>query len=72
MTAIFRDTKIFGKLPRQHCTDTLWAENFTEIALSRTVKEIEENLCFAIFGKNSRIQNGRQFGDFLRHFLDTL
>ena len=34
-------------------------ENFDEIALSRTVKEIEANLCFAIFGKNSKIQNGR-------------
>ena len=32
-----------------------------EIALSRTVKEIEANLCFAIFGKNSKIQNGRHF-----------
>ena len=36
-------------------------ENFDEIALSRTVKEIEGNLCFAIFGKNSKIQNGRHF-----------
>ena len=26
-------------------------ENFDEIPLSRTVKEIEGNLCFAIFGK---------------------
>ena len=32
-----------------------------EIALSRTVKEIEANLCFAIFGKNSKNQNGRHF-----------
>ena len=39
--------------------DTLWVENFDEIALSRTVKEIEA--CFAIFGKNSKIQNGRHF-----------
>ena len=39
----------------------LWVENFDEIALSRMVKEIEANLCFAIFGKNSKIQNGRQF-----------
>ena len=31
------------------------------MALSRTVKEIEGNLCFAIFGKNSKIQNGRHF-----------
>ena len=26
-----------------------WVENFDEIALSRTVKEIEANLCFSIF-----------------------
>ena len=58
----------------------LWVENFDEIALSRTVKEIEANLCFAIFGKNSKIQNGRQFwggekffGNLQRlHSLDTL
>ena len=35
-------------------SDTLWVENFDEIALSCTVKEIEANLCFAIFGKNSK------------------
>ena len=51
----------FGKLQRLHSLDTLWVENFDEIALSRTVKEIEANLCFAIFGKNSKIQNGRHF-----------
>ena len=49
------------KLPRVQCSDTLWVENFAEIALSHTVKEIEANLCFAIFGKNSKIQNGRHF-----------
>ena len=41
--------------------DILWVENCDEIALSRTVKEIEAILCFAIFGKNSKIQNGRHF-----------
>ena len=46
---------------RVHCSDTLWVENFDEITLSRMVKEIETNLCFAIFGKNSKIQNGRHF-----------
>ena len=46
--------KILGKLQRLHSLDTLWVENFDEIALSRTVKEIEANLCFAIFGKNSK------------------
>ena len=46
---------------RVHSLDTQWVENFDEITLSRTVKEIEANLCFAIFGKNSKIQNGRHF-----------
>ena len=34
---------------------------FRRIALSRTVKDIEAILCFAIFGKNSKIQKGRHF-----------
>ena len=59
MAAIFWEGKIFLKLPRVQCSDTLWVENFDEIDLSGTVKEIEANLCFAIFGKNSKIQNGR-------------
>ena len=54
MAAIFGEGKIFGKLHRVHYLHTLWVENFDEIALSRTVKEIEANLCFAIFGKNSK------------------
>ena len=29
-------------------------ENFDKIALSRRVKEIEANLCFCIFGENSK------------------
>ena len=61
MAAIFGEGKIFGKLKRAHCLDTLWVENFDEITLSRTVKEIEAILCFAIFGKNPKIQNGRHF-----------
>ena len=61
MAAICGEGKIFWKLPRVHFLDTLWVENFDEIALSRTVKEIEVNSCFAIFGKNSKIQNGRHF-----------
>ena len=44
-----------------HFLDTPWVENFAEIALSRTVKEIEANLSFAIVGKNAKIQNGRHF-----------
>ena len=62
MAAIFGKRKIFWKLQRLHSLDTLWVENFDEIALSRTVKQIEANLCFAIFGKNSKIRNGRHFG----------
>ena len=65
-------------MARVHCTDTLWVENFDEIALSRTVKEIEGNLCVAIFGKNLKIQNGRHFWggeNFLKlprgHYSDT-
>ena len=61
MAAIFGEGKIFGKLHRLHFLDTLWVKNFDEIALSLTVKEIEANLCFAIFCKNSKIQNGRHF-----------
>ena len=60
MAAIFGGENFF-KLQRVHSLDTLWVENFYEIALSRTVKEIEANLCFAIFGKNSKIQNGHHF-----------
>ena len=43
--------EIFFENCRLHSLDTLWVENFDEIALSRTVKEIEANLCFAIFLK---------------------
>ena len=59
MAAIFGEGKIFWKLPRVHWSDTLLLDNFDKIALS--VKEIEVNSCFDIFGKNSKIQNGRHF-----------
>ena len=61
MAAICGEGKFFFKLPRVHFLDTLWVENFDKIALSRMVKEIEANSCFAILGKNSKIQNGRHF-----------
>ena len=38
-----------------------WVKNFDEITLSCTVKKIEANSCFSIFGKNLKIQNGRHF-----------
>ena len=43
MAAIFGEGKIFWKLQRLHSSDTLRVENFDEIILSRTVKEIEAN-----------------------------
>ena len=55
-----------------------WVENFDEVTLSCTVKKIEANSCFSIFGKNLKIQNGRHFWEkenFFEnclHFLDTL
>ena len=52
---------IFFKIAKNTMLKYLWVKNFDEIALSRTVKEIEANLCFAIFGKTSKIQNGRHF-----------
>ena len=36
-----------------------WVENFDEITLSCTVKKIEANFCFSVFGKNLKIQNGQ-------------
>ena len=51
----------FFKNYQEYNAHALWVENFDEIALSGTVKEIGGNLCFAIFGKNSKIQNGRHF-----------
>ena len=49
---------IFGERNFFFLKDTLWVENFDKIALSRTDKETEANLCFVTFGKNSKIQNG--------------
>ena len=63
MAAICGEGKIFGKLQRVHFLDTPWVENFAEIALSHTVKEIEANLCFAIVGKNSKFKMAAIFGE---------
>ena len=70
MAAIFGEGKIFGKLQRLHSLDTLWVENFDEIALSGTVKEIEANLCFAIFGKNSKWPPFLGRGKFLENYQE--
>ena len=60
MAAIFGEGKIFGKLQR---LDTLWAKNFDEITLSRMVKEIEENLCFAFLVKIRKFKMAAIFGE---------
>ena len=60
MATNFEKGKIFWKLQSTFLRYPV-GRNFDEIALSRTVKEIEANLCFAIFGKNLKIQNGHQF-----------
>ena len=46
---------------RQYTLDTLGVENFDEIPLFRTVKEIEANLCFCIFCNKSKIKNGLHY-----------
>ena len=61
MAAIFGEGKFFLKIAKIAFLRYPVGRKFDEIALSRTVKEIEGNLCFAIFGKNSNIQNGRHF-----------
>ena len=64
MAAIFGEGKIFWKLARVHLLDTLWVENFDEIALSRTVKEIEAILCFAwLLAKIRKIKMAAIFGE---------
>ena len=70
MAAIFGEGKIFKKLPRVQYSDTLWVENFDEIAPCRTVKEIEANLCFAIFGKNSKWPPFLGRGKFLENWQE--
>ena len=49
MAAHFWGGEIFLKIAKSTFSDTLRVENFDEIALSRTVKEIEANLCFRHF-----------------------
>ena len=50
----FRGGEIFFKIANNTMLKYLWVENLDEIALSHTIKEIEANLCFAIFGENSK------------------
>ena len=53
--------KTFLKIQMILNSGSLWVKSFVEIALSRTVFEIYKFLCFAIFAKNLKIQNGYHF-----------
>ena len=58
MSAIFGETKIFGKLAWLLCRDTQQVKNFVEFAPYSTVFKIEAFLCSA---KTLKIQNGQHF-----------
>ena len=49
MAAIFGERKIFENCQEYISQIPCGSKIFDEIALSRTVKEIEANLCFSIF-----------------------
>ena len=61
MAAIFGEGKIFLKIVKITFLRYPVGRIIRRNRSSRTVKEIEVNLCFATFGKNSKIQNGRHF-----------
>ena len=63
MAAILGEVKFFLKLQRVHSLDTLWVENFDKIALSRTIKEIAANLCFAILANIRKFKMAAIFGE---------
>ena len=52
MAAIFGELKILGKLQRLHSLDTLWVENFDEIAVGRHFWQKFENSKWPPFGEN--------------------
>ena len=60
MAAIFWERNFFENC---HCLDTLWVENFDEIALSRTVKEIEAICVFAFLAKIRKIKMATILGE---------
>ena len=59
----FRGGEIFFKIAKNTMLKYLWVENFDEIALSRMVKEIEGNLCFAILAKIRKFKMAAIFGE---------
>ena len=76
MAAIFGERKIFLKIANSTFLKIPCGyKYFDKIPLSRTVKEIDANLCFSIFGKNLKIQNGCHFWgeeNFLKIAKNTL
>ena len=77
MAAIFGESKFFWKIAKSTYLDSLGLKNFDKIALSRTVKEIKANLCFSIFGENSKwlpfLGRGNFLGKSRRvHYSDSL
>ena len=63
IAAIFGEGKILKKLPRVRCSDTLWVETFDEIALSRTVKEIEANCVLPFLANIQKFKMAAIFGE---------
>ena len=57
-----KDIKVSAKVLRKCSVSSLillWQPKSAQFALSSTVFKIQAFLCFAIFAKNSKIQNGR-------------
>ena len=50
-------------MQRLHSLDNLWVENFDEIALSRTVKEIEANFVLPFLAKIRKFKMAAIFGE---------
>ena len=61
MAANFGEGEIFFENCKEYIAQIPYGSKISTKSLSRTVKEIEANLCFTIFGKNWKIQNGRHF-----------
>ena len=61
MAAIFWGEENFLKIAKSTLLRYSVGRRFFHLSLSRTVKETEANLCFSIFGKNSKMQNDCHF-----------
>ena len=63
MAAIFKRVNFFENC-RVGCSDTLWVENFDEIALSCTVKETKTQICvFAFVAPIQKFKMAAIFGE---------